>query len=328
MTGTRPLRTIHVGVAARGANHLRNMCQMPQFKVVAGVDIKPKYLEEAATQFGIPPRACFATLGETLRTVEADAVVIASSVTFHGEQIEEALAAGKHVMVEKPFTVDLAQAERLVAMADARGLKVMVTQQVRYFPSNYTLRRLFRVKTFGEIGYVQLIFHKFRPTPYRTSPHQQLWQMSVHELDTLRAIVPAEARTAYALECRPPWTAYETAPAVSAIIGFEGGITATYLGSSDSKANHYELRVECADGAVLQRGYQGGLVLRRGDKEEPIAIEGHTSGLDPDRLMPHLFYRYVTGGDEPDISGRNNLGTMRLVDACVRSAESGQMANL
>lgn len=332
---TKPLRTIHVGVAKRGAHHLRTMCQMPQFKVVAGVDINPKYVEEAVTEFGIPSNACFPSLGEALRHVEADAVVIVSSATFHGKQIEEALAAGKHIMVEKPFTIDLAQAERLVSMAEARGLKIMVTQQARYFPAHYTLQRFLREKTYGEIGCAQLVFHKFRPTPYRPSPHQQLWQMSVHELDTLRAIIPAAPRTVYALECRPPWTAYETAPAASAIIGFEGGITGTYLGSSDSKTTSYELRVECAEGALIQRGcrdglvYRGALVLAREKQEEPIALAQHPSGLDPeDGLMPHLFYQYVTEGTEPDISGRNNLGTMRLVDACVRSAETGQVVSL
>ena len=113
----------------------------------------------------------------------------------------------------------------------------------------------------------------------------------------------------------------------AAVIEFAGGVSGVYLGSSDSKANAFELRVECADAALIQRGYNKDLFVSQGrqPEERKLDLDPLPLGMaaDHDRLMAHLFYEYVINNAEPDISGRNNLGTMRLVDACIRSAETG-----
>src|SRR3712207_1089712 len=92
-------------------------------------------------------------------------------VGYHGEQIEQALEAGRHVMVEKPFTIDLQQSEKVVATAAACSLKVMVTQNMRYQRGLYTMARLVRERAYGAVGYFNLVFHKYRPQPYNDSPH-------------------------------------------------------------------------------------------------------------------------------------------------------------
>lgn len=325
---TRTLRTIHVGVATRGAAHLRNMAGDPRFQPVAGVDVVEAHFDIAAASFGIPRNAFFKSLGEALRAVEADAVVIASPVTFHGEQIEEALRAGKHVMVEKPFTIDLAQAERLVRLADEAGVKLMVTQNMRHQPPIRTLARLIREHAYGRPGYFDHVFHKVRPTPYNLSPHQQLWQMSVHDLDTIRSLFAEPVRRVTCREVNPPWTRYQTPPCVEALLEFGGGVTGVYLGSSDSKHRRYTLRVECERAALYVPSYPGRLFVGVGAEERELPSDPTPEGRDFDRMMPYLFYEYVVNNAEPDISGRNNLATMRLCDACIRSSESGKPVDL
>jgi predicted dehydrogenase len=206
----------------------------------------------------------------------------------------------------------------------------MVTQQVRHFPANRTLARLVRDGDLGALTAVTMQQLKHRPTPYPPSPHQQIWQMSVHDLDTLRAVIGAEAEWIVAHDWRPPWTAYPTPPAVSAIIGFGGGVVATYVGSSDAAVTSYELRLELERGALVQRGFYGGSLTleRQGHPPEAIAHDEPEDGVDPTARMIDLFVRWIEGGPEPDVSGRANLATMRLVDACVRAAETGRRVTL
>lgn len=328
MAPERMLRTIHVGVGTRGGVHLAHMAADPRFRSVAGVDVVQAYHDAAVEKHRVPRDACFRTLGEALARIECDAVVISTPVTFHGQQIEEALAAGRHVMVEKPFTIDLAQAERIVRTAAERGLKVMVTQNARYLPALHTMARLVRERAYGEPGYFNLIFHKARPQPYNDSPHQQLWQMSIHDLDVIRSIIPGEPRRVWCRETSPPWTKYPTPPCVSALIEFDTGVSGVYLGSSDSKTRHFEMRVECAGGALVNREWGGALALCRGKEEIALPTDVHPSDRTFDSMMPHLFYEYVVNGVEPPISGRHNLGTMRLANACRVSAETGQIAEV
>lgn len=325
MSSQDTISTIHVGVGRRGLDHLRSAAADPRFSPVAAVDVEASFLAEAERNFGIPAAACLATLDEALRSIDAEAVVISTPARFHGEQIRQALEAGRHVMVEKPFTIDLAEAERLVEEAARRDLRLLVTQQVRYFATNRTLRRLIAEETFGPAGFLSLAQHKYRPTPYPPTPHQQLWQMSVHDFDTLRAVTSSEPQYVYAAETQPPWTRYATAPTVSAVIEFESGVLATYVGSSDSLLTSTELRVDCAEATLIQRGFYDGTLVaqRQGRPERAIDLDPSPSGLDPNPEMFELFYRAVRTGQESDISGGHNLGSMRFVDACVRSAETG-----
>lgn len=323
----QPIRTIHVGSGGRGRTHLHNASEDKRFKPVACADVLSASLDNAVESYGIALEACFSSLGEAVQRVEADVAVISTPVVFHGEQIEEALAAGLHVMVEKPFTIDLAQAERLVAAAAARGLKIMVTQNMRYIPAFYTMARLVHEQAYGPPGYFSFLFHKHRRRPYNDSPHQQLWQMTVHEMDVVRSVLGAEPRRVHCREMMPPWTAYPTPPSAVIMLEFDG-LCGVSMSSSDSATLACELRVECAEGALINRTYRGPLFHALAREEKQLELDELPGGFDDEKLMLHLFHQYVVHNIEPDISGRHNLGTMRLMDACIRSSETREAVEL
>jgi len=115
--------------------------------------------------------------------------MIATWARTHDELVEAAIEANKHVMVEKPFTLELAPAKRLTEMAEARGLKIVVTQQWRYLPGQRTVRRLMTEEAYGEPQTGHMFSYKARGSEYPDSEHSQLWQMTVHEIDSLIAMV-------------------------------------------------------------------------------------------------------------------------------------------
>ena len=115
--------------------------------------------------------------------------MIATWARTHAELVEQALRAGKHVLVEKPFTVELEAAKRLVDLADASDLKIVVTQQFRYMPGQRTVRRLMSAGAYGEPQTGHVLTYKARDGEYPDSPYSQLWQMTVHEVDSLTAMM-------------------------------------------------------------------------------------------------------------------------------------------
>lgn len=102
-----------------------------------------------------------------------DLVVIATPNETHAPLAKAALAQGKHVVVDKPFTITVAEAEQVVAEAHARGRYVSVFQNRRWDTDFLTVRRLISEGLLGEIAEYHSHFDRFRPTVvdrWRESP--------------------------------------------------------------------------------------------------------------------------------------------------------------
>ena len=319
-------RTIHVGCGTRGAGHLRNLMNSEMWKPVALVDIVERYFDDAVQEYDFPRNRCYESFQEAIEEVEADVAVISSPAVTHAQFVKEALEADLHVWVEKPFTCDLDSAQQSVDLAEERGKKLMVGNQARLLPAQRTIRRLLAEEILGAPGYATLIQHKVRPTPYNPSPHEQLWQMCVHNFDSALSILQRKPVSICAHSFVPPWSRYKESAAVSAVMEFSGGLILNFLSSSDSKVTFYEMRVECSDGALVQPDYAAGdgITLLRSSGEEIVPLDEPPNGWNPDVWQFMMFYDYLTKDIEPEISGRRNLETINICDAAQRSSESGE----
>jgi predicted dehydrogenase len=352
MNGAYPLRSLHIGVGGRGRGHLEAAIASGYWRPVALVDVVPEALESARALTGLSVAACFERLDDALGAVECDAVVVASPVVYHAAQIMAALRSERHVLTEKCFTVDLADAERCVAEAERRGRKLMVVQNWRRTPPARTLRRLVAEERYGPLGLFLLSYFKARGAPYRDSPHMHLWQMAVHELDTILAVVQRPLRRVWGLSTNPAWCDWPSQSTAQVIAEFAGGITGTYVGTSNARAGSFEFRIECAGAAILADDplVCGSLRVIRGPRDqhdELVALDApDIRGLDHlplaralatgataersawSRFFVSQIYRdfaeYLVEGVEPDTSGSRNLKTMRFVDAVRRSSEAGR----
>lgn len=344
-----PRRSIHVGVGTRGKSNLRAALESGCWRPVALVDVVPDYLAAARELTGLPESACFTTVESALEAVASDTVVVATPVMFHASQIMAALRAGRHVLTEKCFTVNLEEAAACVAEAERRDLKLMVVQNARLHPPLRTLRRLISDQAYGPLGLFQMSFFKARGAPYHLSPHMHLWQQGVHELDSVLAVVQRPVRRVWGLSNNPAWCDWPSESTVQAIIECEGRVSGTHLSTSNARGGGFEFRLECADAAIICTDRaSGALEVRwgpqskrtetvpldspdtRGLEHHPLAqavLAGDTSGRGLGTLIDlrihRDFFDYVTTAAEPESSGRRNLDTIRLLDAIQRSTASG-----
>jgi predicted dehydrogenase len=344
-----PLRSIHVGVGTRGKSHVRAALESGYWQPVALVDIVPDYLTAAREMTGLPQSACFTQVEDALAGIESDAVVVATPVTLHAQQIMAALEAGRHALTEKCFTVGLADAERCVAEAARRDRRLMVVQNARLSGPARTLRRIVAEERYGPLGLFLNSFFKARGAPYNRSPHMHLWQQGVHELDTVLAVVQRPLRRVWGLSNHPAWCDWPSESTFQVIAEFEGGVSGTHISTSNARAGGYEFRLECAAAAVIARNREGGTItVRYGPREQREAtvaldppdvrgLEHHPSaqaalagevgrggGGLRDLMIYRDFYAYIVHGEEPESSGRRNLDTMRFVEAVQRSTELGR----
>jgi len=141
----RPIKVAVVGTNIGCTLHVRAL-KAAGFEVAALVGRNREVTAARAAHFGIPR-----SLGsiEAVADSDVEAVVIATPPETHHEFVMKALAAGKHVLCEKPFSLDVAEAREMRSAAEAAGVANMVTHEFRWFAQNALMRQLV---TSGRIG--------------------------------------------------------------------------------------------------------------------------------------------------------------------------------
>jgi predicted dehydrogenase len=122
-------------------------------KLCALVSGTPEKLKTVAKQYGVRPEAChsYENFEEIKNNPEVKAVYIVLPNGMHREYTERAAKLGKHVLCEKPMSVNSADAKAMVAACKAADVKLMIAYRIQYETYNLRLAELVRSKAFGRL---------------------------------------------------------------------------------------------------------------------------------------------------------------------------------
>ena len=132
------------------------------------------------------------TTGDFAELIAADdveAVVIATPVPTHFPLAKAALEAGKHVFVEKPPAMRVAEMEELIAIAEARGLVLMPGHLLLYHPGVQKLKELVED---GELGEVLVVYGNRQNLGKIRKDENALWSLGVHDLSVIMYLIEEE----------------------------------------------------------------------------------------------------------------------------------------
>ena len=173
-----------IGYGYWGPNVARNFHSTPGVKLAAVSDISDKRLGLAQAHYpfikGIKDPL------ELIRSTDVDAVAIVTPVFGHYEMAKEALLAGKHIFVEKPFTSTSAQAEELIELAAKKGLKIMVDHT---FLFTGAVRKMKAMIEAGELG--NLFFYDSVRVNLGLFQHDVnvIWDLAPHDLSIMDYLI-------------------------------------------------------------------------------------------------------------------------------------------
>src|SRR5438309_7437541 len=163
--------------------------QSEDVELVACVDLNAGILAQAQQFLNLPPERCFLTVESALASVEADAVLITASLSAHVPIALQALNAGKHVLLEKPFAPTIAEAQQVVKTAAQCNRMLMISQNYRFFPAVRAVTALVREGELGSIGTVSIDFRRYKNSVLpQDQGYYQGWQpllvdMAIHHFD-------------------------------------------------------------------------------------------------------------------------------------------------
>ncbi len=142
-----------VGAGAWGKNHVRVFSEMANARLKYVCDSDPAKL--ASIRKTYPNTKMVETLAPVLQDPEVNGIVIASSAVSHYPLAKQGLMADKDLLVEKPMTLNVREAEEILAMADERKRVLMVGHLLLYHP---VVDRLKEMVTSGELGVIYYIY--------------------------------------------------------------------------------------------------------------------------------------------------------------------------
>jgi len=174
---TASLRIGVIGYGYWGPNLVRNFATGARTKVVAIADANPSRRQLAQTSY--PHIRVVDEAAALIADPEVDAVVIATPIFSHYDLAKAALLAGKHVLVEKPLTPSVAQAEELAALATKQKRVLMVDHTFVYTGAVKKIRELVQSGELGRVLYfdsVRINLGLFQPD------FNVIWDLAPHDL--------------------------------------------------------------------------------------------------------------------------------------------------
>jgi len=226
-------RRLRLGVAGLGRGFmlmLPTLAQHPQVALVAAADPREAARRQFGADFG---GRTYATVAELCRDPEVEAIYVATPHQFHLQHVTEAARAGKHVLVEKPMALNLADCRAMVEAARGAGVRLLVGHSHSFDAPYKRARELIDEGRFGGVrmiqalNYTDFLYRPRRPEELDTAQGGGVvWSQGAHQVDVVRLLGGGRVRSVRAATGR--WDpARPTEGAYSAFLFFEDGAFAT-----------------------------------------------------------------------------------------------------
>ncbi len=307
---TKKLRAAVIGVGYLGRFHAQKYAALggAEFGVelVGVVDAHAETAQRVAKELGV---AAFSDYRELLGAQPAvDLVSVASTTETHHAVARDCLAAGVHVLAEKPITVTVAQADELIALADANKLILQVGHLERFNPAWLAVKDKIRRPVFIEA-------HRMAPFKARGIDVSVVLDLMIHDLDL---ILPLVGSPVVDLRASGVSVLTDGIDIANARLEFGNGCVANLTASRTSTASLRRLRVfQHHEYISIDFGDRRIGISRKREAliEGEAPIDTETFQQPPgDALMTEIqaFVDAVRHGTRPVVSGREGRDALAV----------------
>lgn len=330
---------VDYGIAFAGCGGVVNYGHVPSYRacgftLVGCYDVNRAAAEETARTHGIPK--VYAALDDLLADAEVAIVDIAVAPWVQREIVPQVINARRHLLCQKPLAERYADAEAIVGLARAGGVKLAVNQQFRWSPLIRALRAVQQQEWLGKILDVQVqvsIHTPWELWPWIAArPRLEVLYHSIHYLDTLRFLFGDPALVTSHHTRHPDQTIQGETKTVT-VWEYPSGlqILVAVCHYDRTPGVYSTLRVLGTMGVFegtigTNYNYPHG----RNDTAKFFSLADPLRNFDvtlPGKWIPDAFYgpmaslmEAIQTGGEPVTSGEDTLGTLRVVEAAYRSA--------
>ena len=329
-----------VGAGRAGVVHAENLSNnMPHAILNAIVDLNTQAAQELAAKTGV--NQCFSTLDEAIKSIDFDAVVVATPTFTHAEVTKLAASAGKHVFCEKPMALSLEQAEEMVSTCRNNDVRLQIGFMRRFDEGFQKAKEMIEDKKIGEVAIIRSTGRgPGLPPRWACDPKTSLGmlaEVNSHDFDSVRWIVGSEYSRVYAeagtfkcLELKDDFPDFYDSSVVS--FRLKNGT----LGSIDGSCPvgyGYDARMEVlgTEGVIMIGALQGKAVTVC-TNEEGVVTSAFRSWRNrfKDAYVREIrhFIECVLEDKEPVVTGEDGKKAVEAVLAATKSILTGEPVDL
>ncbi|MFO1147231.1 MAG: Gfo/Idh/MocA family oxidoreductase [Alsobacter sp.] len=336
-----------IGVAIIGAGmgatpHAASLADLAGRARVVGVHSRsPEGRRRLCTRFGFPEAP---DLDALLAEPAVSGVLVLTPSNLHLDMARRAIAAGKHVLVEKPLDVSLSRAEELVGLAEAHGVELGIMLQYRARPSSRRMRELIASGELGRLVTASLAVDWWRPQTYYDEPGRGtlardgggvLITQAIHALDLFQSLAGPVAEVS-CFTATSPAHRMECEDVASSALRFRDGAVGSFRASTAIQPGFPErMTLTFEKGTLVLVGQDLRVFRPDGTEEHHTSGPAHGGGADPmafshehHRTVISAFLDAIEGKGPMVVTGRDALAVHRLIDALTRSAAERRIVSV
>jgi predicted dehydrogenase len=298
------IRTAVIGVGYLGRFHAQKYIALPNAELVAVVDINPTTAQQVAAECGTMALTDYHDLFDK---VEAVSIVVPTS--HHYEVARACLQKGIHVLLEKPMTGTLAEADELIALAKRQDLILQVGHLERFNSATVALQGILDTPRFIES-------HRLAPFNLRGADISVVLDLMIHDIDIILNIVDSSVRD---IRANGASVLTHDIDIANARIQFANGCVANVTASRVSMKAQRKMRIFQQD-AYISIDFQDKAlaVYRKGTREifpgipEIVSEESRFEHSDAIKAEIQAFLATVRGSTEPSVSGEDGRRALAI----------------
>jgi myo-inositol 2-dehydrogenase/D-chiro-inositol 1-dehydrogenase len=320
------------GAGRIGAVHAGNAATLPNVKLAGVADIDREAARRLASAHGTRVDEVAALLADPAIA----GVVIATPTGSHPSLIEQAARAGKHVFVEKPVSLDIAETVAATAVAHAAGVILQVGFQRRFDDEFLLARKAVESGDLGSPRFLRLVGrdHRVPPIGYLRTSGGQFKDQMIHEFDLAAWLFrPARIVEVYAVGStivEPALRTFGDADTTVAVLRYDSGALGVIDGSREA-AYGYDVRAELVG--------SNGMILVGGGHLADDKLLGESAATPESESFVERFaaaYRAeladfaeaIRRSRSPRVGGADALEALRLASAATTSFREGRLVAL
>lgn len=320
-----------IGLGVMGQRHARIWTELPGTRLVSVYDIDSQLTAAEAQAHGA---LAAGSLAEALAAPGVDMVSVCTDDRYHLEPCVAAAEAGKHVLVEKPLALNLADADAIIGACERSGVTLMVGHVVRFDPRYQAAKQAIDAGEVGDVIHVYGRRNNILASGQRIGGRASVaFFLGSHDLDLMRWFIGAEAVRVYAESSRKALTDVGADDTIYALLKYDNGAVGcleTCWAIPEGVPNTLDARLEVV-------GTVGRVGVRVGD--ESLEVAGQDRARRPDiaygpivcdlqhgalRTQLEHFADCIRTGSQPTITPADARAAVELCVAIHRSLDSGQ----
>ncbi len=322
-----------------GRVHIDAIAQLDSCRLV-GVNARTQTpLKRQADELGV---VAYPTLDDALADSKVGAAVVATPHRSHAEITEKAASAGKHVLVEKPMSVTLSEADRMIGACREAGVKLGVLFNNRFRPEAIKMRQLVDEGAIGEIYRVSMSSAMIRSQDYYDRlDWRGKWQdegggallnQGIHAIDMMQWLGGLPVSVMGIVSTRRHRV--EVEDFATATLLYEGGGHGTMHCSTSQAPNHQRLELWGSEGAIIMDDWNVSLYRLETSVDDFIQNDKSPTYDSPNSTVETFSFEPVGGTHapaiddlskailedrEPAITGEDGLRSQEIVAATTLS---------